>query len=1144
MSQLTRNQNLYGIQDWQNFYQDFQNVNFASYDFQTIRKSFTDYLQLANPENFNDYINSSEYISLVDLIAFMGQSLSFRFDLNARENFIQTAQSRDSVIRLASYVNYNAQRNLEANGFQKLTSIMVNDDVYDSLGTNLNGVTINWYDRNNPNWQDQWNSIINAVITSSQSVSAPGSAVTINGIATSLYGVQTTSNTEIPLAFSSTVDSTSMNFEFVNPTTSTGTAITELDPLSNSLFNLIYQNDNLGFASNNTGFFLYFKQGALQSQTFTITSSLPNQVINISLTGVNNTDVWLYQQNSDGSYTEWDQVQSLNGENVNYNNLSETVRQIYSVQSQSQDAISLVFGDGVFSDIPNGTFVCYVRVSNGLSYRINPSEMSNIQTQIPYLSKLNRSQILTVTSNLLYTVANSALRESLSDIKANAPQNYYTQNRMVNGQDYNTFPFTQFSSIVKIKALNRTSSGVSRYLDVIDPTGKYSSTNIFCNDGFMYADSSSIQNIYNYNTVNDIATAVDGSVLPSLNDSPLLTFFYENYPTLPTANVAWNLVQNNNNTCSGYISNANTASLITTSDTQFSTGNAASLLLTGAMLEFTPPAGYVFDLNNNLVANNGALLINQKTVLYAGVLQIINFGVGNTTNANGINADTSGAVTLSQVIPSGALLTQLLPIFVSQPSANVVQSLINNLSSNYAVSLQYNPNNLGLPGSSPWTIDNTLPINYNLTSFNSTFAPPAQSTDPTANWLLAFVPNPSASTLTVYQRNVNFYFGSELETTFYFDPNATVYDAESGNNVNDQISILKVNPLPGTATNTGFSNDIPFDIYNTVSNADGTLDTSRVLVTYSSSQNNNWPDNPYFFDQVVGANSNYIFLVTDNILNTTTLVESEDVITVLNPTVINNNLNTYPNGQIIFCLSNFLFYQILIVQNVASSSLLNNPGDELTYTYFTGRESLIFQYVHNAASDHRIDPSPSNLIDVYILEQSYATAYQEWVVDTTGQVADPTAPTTLDLENAFSTLENYKMVSDQLIYNPATFLPLFGAKADPQQQANFVVLQNPNSTASAGEIQTQVIANINNFFAISNWDFGETFYFSELSAYIHAQMSTMISSINLVPTSANQVYGDLQSISCSPTQIFISAATVDNVVVVSSLNNINLRIGS
>ena len=38
--------------------------------------------------DFNDYIESSEYLALIDLIAFLGQNISFRTDLNARENFI------------------------------------------------------------------------------------------------------------------------------------------------------------------------------------------------------------------------------------------------------------------------------------------------------------------------------------------------------------------------------------------------------------------------------------------------------------------------------------------------------------------------------------------------------------------------------------------------------------------------------------------------------------------------------------------------------------------------------------------------------------------------------------------------------------------------------------------------------------------------------------------------------------------------------------------------------------------------------------------------------------------------------------------------------------------------------------------------
>ena len=98
MSQQQRQQNLYGIQDWQNIYQTFRNADFKSYDYETLRKSMVDFLRLYNPENFNDYINSSEYVSLIDLISFMGQSLSFRMDLNARENYLETARRRDSVL--------------------------------------------------------------------------------------------------------------------------------------------------------------------------------------------------------------------------------------------------------------------------------------------------------------------------------------------------------------------------------------------------------------------------------------------------------------------------------------------------------------------------------------------------------------------------------------------------------------------------------------------------------------------------------------------------------------------------------------------------------------------------------------------------------------------------------------------------------------------------------------------------------------------------------------------------------------------------------------------------------------------------------------------------------------------------------------
>ena len=106
MAASTRQSNLFAAEDWQKVYETFREADFQSYDYETIRKSMVDYLRNYYPEDFNDFIESSEYIALIDLIAFLGQSLSFRADLNARENFLETAERRDSILRLARMLNY------------------------------------------------------------------------------------------------------------------------------------------------------------------------------------------------------------------------------------------------------------------------------------------------------------------------------------------------------------------------------------------------------------------------------------------------------------------------------------------------------------------------------------------------------------------------------------------------------------------------------------------------------------------------------------------------------------------------------------------------------------------------------------------------------------------------------------------------------------------------------------------------------------------------------------------------------------------------------------------------------------------------------------------------------------------------------
>ena len=735
----------FGIQNWQAIYEAFNNPDLASYDFETLRQSMLNYLQKYNPENYNDYINSSEYVALVDLIAYMGQAMSYRFDLNARETFMPTAQTRTAINALANLVNYTPSRNLCANGYLKILNLSLNEDVYDSLGNNLNGIAINWNDSSNRNWQDQWNTIINAVLTNSQTVGNPGNSQVINGINYSEYGLSCAVGQYPPYSFTATIDNSNMNFEVVNPTSVGETFIYEVPPSdSSATFNLLFENDGLGFNSINTGYFLYFKQGVLGSQSFSLVNALPNAVVSMSATGVNNTDVWLYQVNSDGTLTQWTQVETIYGENTSFNNLPVTEQTIFSVSNGNNDSISLVFGDGVFGAIPQGNFICITRSSNGLSYRINPSEMSNITLSIPYNSKTNRTQILTVRANLQYTVGNSAATETLANIKLKAPQSYYSQNRMVNGQDYNSFPFTQYSNILQIKAVNRTSSGVSRYLDVIDPTGKYSSTNAFCDDGYIYIDSGIITNNFSYTNLNALATIIENQITAMIANSSTLSFIYNNYPQFqqPEQTTQWNMVLTDNTSCSGWFGNiaaGQNNSLLTINDSSFSNATTAnaSVLVPGAILSFVSPDGYVFDTNNNLIVGNTSLpSLNQKTTIYATITGTpINAGIGNKVEMDGENVDGSGAIQLNQKVPTGAILFSIYPFYSPTLPPTILQNLINYISSGKSVALQYNPCLIGTGINNCWSLitSPTFPLNFNPATYGTTFVPPSSGAATSTN---------------------------------------------------------------------------------------------------------------------------------------------------------------------------------------------------------------------------------------------------------------------------------------------------------------------------------------------------------------------------------------------------------------------------
>ena len=433
MSVTNRQNRLLLSEDWKRVYQSFRNAEFKSYDFECLRRTMIAYIRENYPEDFNDYIESSEYLALVDLIAFLGQNIAYRIDLNSRENFLELAERRDSVLRLARLLSYNPKRNQTANGLIKFDAISTTEEVVDSNGTNLANQTVIWNDPSNPDWREQFEKIINAALPTNATIGKPIKKDVVEGILTFQYRYKS-SNTDVPVySFSKNIDGRNIQFQIVSTDVING-VIFEEPPLPGNSLAFLYRDDGRGPGSSNTGYFCHFRQGTIDQGGFTVEAPSTNQSIAVDASNVNDSDVWLYQLNSIGTEAElWTKVDAIEGNNIVYNSLRKKIRNVYGVLTKAQDKVSLIFSDGVFGNLPKGDFRVYYRTSLNQAYNIVPEDMTAIGVSIPYTSAVGNQETLNLTLALKYTVDNSSTSETNVSIRENAPATYYTQNRMVTG---------------------------------------------------------------------------------------------------------------------------------------------------------------------------------------------------------------------------------------------------------------------------------------------------------------------------------------------------------------------------------------------------------------------------------------------------------------------------------------------------------------------------------------------------------------------------------------------------------------------------------------------------------------------------------------------------------------------------------------
>jgi len=305
MTTTTRQNNLILAEDWTRIYQTFKNADFKSYDFENLRRVMISYIKENYPEDFNDFIESSEYVALIDLIAFLGQSLAFRIDLVSRENFLELADRKESVLRLARMLAYNAKRNQAASGLLKFELVSTTEELVDSNGTNLADQNIVWNDPSNPNWYEQFISVLNAAMIPNVEFGKDQANKTIDGIRTEQYRINSIS-TGIPVfSFNKPVAGRNSNFEILSTGIGTPDFIFEEAPLPGRQVGFVYRQDGKGTASPNTGFFMTFKQGSLESADFSISAPTPNEIVSITTPNINDSDVWLYSVSSSNTLSEF-----------------------------------------------------------------------------------------------------------------------------------------------------------------------------------------------------------------------------------------------------------------------------------------------------------------------------------------------------------------------------------------------------------------------------------------------------------------------------------------------------------------------------------------------------------------------------------------------------------------------------------------------------------------------------------------------------------------------------------------------------------------------------------------------------------------------------------------------------------------------
>lgn len=1224
--------NLYQAESWQKIYEAFSQINFTSYDFATIKQSIIDYIRIYHSENFNDLIESSEFLVLIESFCYIAEQLSYRLDMLSHESFISTAQRKNSILKLAKLISYKPTRNIPARGLVKISSITTSEHVIDSQGNDLSNRLIIWNDVNNPLWKEQFFLVLNRLLTNK--FGQYTNIKRVGDVEMQLYSFNNTPQLLRNGVHNFVVDTGIETF----PMELVGVDLDDNGPFEktpdiNSQLSFVYSNDGLGDNSDYTGCLMYIKQGVLNRLEYDISDKIPNRVLEISLQNINQTDVWVTELTDNGTLkTIWEEVESLTDQNVTFNIIKN--RNKFEVETLENDKIKIIFGDGDFSNMPYGKYNIWARQSMNRSIVIQTNKIVDQPFTFQYTSSIGLLESAKITFSLISTIQNSSPSESIEHIRQSAPSTYYAQNRMVNGQDYNQFMLKD-PSILRLNTINRTFAGQPKYINWNDASGQYQNIKLFGDD------LNVIQQI-KINTINTDSTIsgrniIDNIIEPLLNSNNIINLlnhisathvktkgvisyprrsFIEDNRKIYVSSSLTREVRKEKNEIQGAIDqhyygeplsyvqiNNVTYALIKNPETfleedgliwsdtiprtidginPYLPGDVGSgLQVTSWQEQFgltfnrtTPFIGSEVSLSGeilNRIIGDVEYLNSEYIFNYAEEIFTIEVGADNNTLF--VTSSIRGFIGYGEInkqfiqsnpdSPIDFFLMQDNPEFVMehgdcirielpQIKKYVWDDLLSANESAFYFSNIIDDDSLTLTNSQPWisfTFMNLLgrweiingidlvglnpqnPVNPNTLPFepelwkdgkrnpNSWIIWVKAILNPVTNQPTNFIINFRELSLIVESQNTKFWYNNAEQ----------IIDSETKNRVYDQIRILRSNLRPDgkpvgyrgeqSAPGKFLGHNEIYDIIGPVKDENGIIDFHKLEILPSDllnipSSGDLVPDKLLQFFNFVDAQNNdssfYTYFKYDQFGQ-----EIIDSIAYNKPTTVEFNAGSF-------------------VSKTADSN-------GIYWGRKFKRENLDFMWQHFSPYTNLIDPSVSNIHDMYVLTRGYFDNTISYLRGTSTNF--PTPPTPLELRNQYGYLLQSGMLSDTIVLHPGKFKLLFGNLSDPQLRAHFKVVQSATSSLPIEKLRMEILDVINNYFSIENWDFGQKLYITELCSLIHQRLPTEIASVVLVPLYSVNSFGSLFAIDSGLDEILMSCAQLDDIEIVSELNATILRQG-